>query len=57
MIRATLDTTIIVVTQDKDLLALGEYQGVRMVEPPEFYQILRALEAERTNKEEPTFLL
>jgi putative PIN family toxin of toxin-antitoxin system len=44
--------TSFVITQDKDLLALGEYQGVRMVEPPEFYQILRALGAERTSEGE-----
>jgi putative PIN family toxin of toxin-antitoxin system len=36
-----------VVTQDNDLLALGEFQGVRMVEPPEFYQLLQVLEAQR----------
>ena len=43
-----------VVTQDKDLLALGEYQSVRMVEPPEFYQILQTLEAERSSEGEQT---
>jgi putative PIN family toxin of toxin-antitoxin system len=43
-----------VVTQDKDLLDLGEYQSVRMIEPPEFYQILHTLEAERSNGEEQT---
>lgn len=42
-----------VVTQDKDLLALGEYQGVRMVEPPEFYRILQILEAEQAEGSEP----
>jgi putative PIN family toxin of toxin-antitoxin system len=32
-----------IVTQDKDLLALEQYQSIQIVEPPEFYRILKAL--------------
>lgn len=40
-----------VVTQDKDLLDLEDYEGVRMVEAPEFYQILQTLAAEQASEE------
>ena len=36
------------VTGDGDLLALGEYQGIRIVTPRQFVQVLDALENEPT---------
>jgi predicted nucleic acid-binding protein len=41
----------LIVTQDKDLLDLEEYQGVQIVEPPELHSILTMLVNETSDRD------